>query len=183
MRKPYPSDLSDEQWSVVEPLIPVHKTGRPRVHDSREILNAIFYLTRAGCQWDMLPHDFPHKNTAGGNSCRGGISGGNSCPFFFQQTEIELTPPTPDTTNSLLWVNKKTLPPRLETGRRKGRKLTPREKSVGRPIQCFPVRLGSDRFDGSIRRGGRRSPSSAYLPSRGFSQPSPRHRAPGALRS
>ena len=63
MRKPYPSDLSDEQWSVVEPLIPVHKTGRPRVHDSREILNAIFYLTRAGCQWDMLPHDFPHKNT------------------------------------------------------------------------------------------------------------------------
>ena len=63
MRKPYPSDLSDEQWSVVEPLIPVHKTGRPRVHDIREILNAIFSLTRAGCQWDMLPHDFPHKNT------------------------------------------------------------------------------------------------------------------------
>ena len=63
MRKPYPSDLSDEQWAVIEPLVPVYKTGRPRVHDIREVLDAIFYVIRAGCQWDMLPHDFPHKNT------------------------------------------------------------------------------------------------------------------------
>jgi putative transposase len=63
MRKPYPSDLTDEQWAVIEPLIPVYKTGRPRVHDIREVVNAIFYLNRSGCQWDMLPHDFPPKNT------------------------------------------------------------------------------------------------------------------------
>jgi putative transposase len=63
MRKPYPSDLTDEQWSVIEPLIPVYTTGRPLLHPMREIVNAIFYINRSGCQWDMLPHDFPPKNT------------------------------------------------------------------------------------------------------------------------
>ena len=63
MRKPYPSDLTDAQWDVIKPLIPSSKVGRPRIHDSREVLNAIFYLNRAGCQWDMLPHDLPAKST------------------------------------------------------------------------------------------------------------------------
>jgi putative transposase len=63
MRKAYPSDLTDQQWAIVVPLIPVHRVGRPRIHDMREILNAIFYITRAGCQWDMLPHDLPAKST------------------------------------------------------------------------------------------------------------------------
>ena len=63
MRKPYPSDLSDEQWSLIEPLIPVPTTGRPRVVHMREVLNAILYLNRSGCQWDMLPHDLPAKST------------------------------------------------------------------------------------------------------------------------
>jgi putative transposase len=63
MRKPYPSDLTDPQWSLIEPLIPVHSTGRPRTNDMREVLNAIFYLVRSGCQWDMLPHDLPAKSS------------------------------------------------------------------------------------------------------------------------
>ena len=63
MRKPYPSDLIDAQWVIIEPLIPVKKTGRPRQVDMREVLNAIFYIDRAGCQWDMLPHDLPAKST------------------------------------------------------------------------------------------------------------------------
>ncbi len=63
MRKPYPSDLTDTQWAIIEPLIPVHRVGRPRRVDMREVLNAIFYIDRAGCQWDMLPHDFPPKST------------------------------------------------------------------------------------------------------------------------
>jgi putative transposase len=63
MRKPYPSDLSDEQWATIEPLIPVHRVGRPRKVEMREVLNAIFYLNRSGCQWDMLPHDLPPKST------------------------------------------------------------------------------------------------------------------------
>jgi putative transposase len=63
MRKPYPSDLTDEPWEIVRPLIPVSRVGRPREVDMREVLNAIFYLDRAGCQWDMLPHDFPPKST------------------------------------------------------------------------------------------------------------------------
>ena len=63
MRKAYPSDLTDEQWAIIEPLIPVHRVGRPRTNDMREVLNAIFYLNRSGCQWDMLPHDLPAKST------------------------------------------------------------------------------------------------------------------------
>ena len=63
MRKPYPSDLTDEQWAIVQPLIPVHRVGRPRKVDMREVLNAIFYLNRSGCQWDMLPHDLPARST------------------------------------------------------------------------------------------------------------------------
>src|SRR3954449_1683827 len=63
MRKPYPSDLTDEQWALIEPLIPVSKVGRPRTNDIREVLNAIFYLNRSGCQWDMLPHDLLPKST------------------------------------------------------------------------------------------------------------------------
>ena len=63
MRKPYPSDMTDEQWAILEPLIPVSALGRPRDVEMREVLNAIFYQARSGCQWDMLPHDFPPKST------------------------------------------------------------------------------------------------------------------------
>jgi putative transposase len=63
MRKPYPSDLSDDQWAIIEPLIPVNTVGRPRTVDLREVVNTVFYLNRSGCQWDMLPHDLPAKST------------------------------------------------------------------------------------------------------------------------
>ena len=62
MRKPYPSDLTDEQWALIEPLIPVYEVGRPREVDMREVLNAILYPNRSGCQRDMLPHDLPPKS-------------------------------------------------------------------------------------------------------------------------
>jgi putative transposase len=63
-RKHYPSDLSDVQWAVVEPWIPAPRPGgRPRKTDMREVVNAIFYLTREGCSWRALPHDFPPWKT------------------------------------------------------------------------------------------------------------------------
>ena len=63
MRKPYPSDLTDAQWEIIKPLIPVNTVGRPRTVEMREVLNAIFSLNRAGCRWDMLPHDLPPRST------------------------------------------------------------------------------------------------------------------------
>src|SRR5256885_13626699 len=61
---PYPSDLTDEQWSVLVPLVPpTPQKGRPRHTDLREVVNAIFYLNRAGCPWRMLPRDFPPWRT------------------------------------------------------------------------------------------------------------------------
>lgn len=60
----YPSDLTDKEWKVVEPLIPKPKLGgRPPKHTRRLILNAIFYLNRTGCQWRLLPTDFPPRST------------------------------------------------------------------------------------------------------------------------
>ena len=63
-RQPYPSDLTDAQWEVIAPFLPPARSrGRPRTTDPREALNAILYVTRTGCAWRMLPHDFPPWNT------------------------------------------------------------------------------------------------------------------------
>ena len=62
-RKPYGSDLTDEQWDLLEDLIPPAKPGgRPRVVSMREVLNGILYVLRSGCAWRLLPHDFPKWN-------------------------------------------------------------------------------------------------------------------------
>lgn len=63
-RKAYPSDLSDAEWQLIEPYIPeALPGGRPREVDMREVLNGIYYFLKAGCQWEMLPHDLPPKGT------------------------------------------------------------------------------------------------------------------------
>jgi putative transposase len=63
-RRDYPSDLTDAEWKILEPLIPPAKEGgKPRTTDMREVLNAIFYIDRTGCQWRALPHDFPPWST------------------------------------------------------------------------------------------------------------------------
>lgn len=63
-RTPYGSDLNDDQWNAIAPLIPPAKPGgRPRTVDMREILNAIFYVVRSGCAWRLLPHDMPVWST------------------------------------------------------------------------------------------------------------------------
>src|SRR5262249_1984669 len=59
----YPSDLTDEQWALIEPLIPVFSRGRPRETSMRAVVNGILYVVRTGCPWDYLPHDFPPKST------------------------------------------------------------------------------------------------------------------------
>jgi putative transposase len=63
-RKAYATDLTDQQWAILEPLIPPSKHGgRPREVNLREVINTILYLNRTGCQWDMLPHDLLAKST------------------------------------------------------------------------------------------------------------------------
>jgi putative transposase len=56
MRTSYPSDLTDSQWQVLEPLLPQHKLGRPRIVDLREVINAILYVLCTDCGWEYLPH-------------------------------------------------------------------------------------------------------------------------------
>ena len=70
-RKPYPSDLTDERWAILEPLIPrAEPDGRPRSIDLRQVCNTLLYLNRSGCQWDMLPHDLLPRSTVFGYFAR-----------------------------------------------------------------------------------------------------------------
>lgn len=62
-RKPYPTDLSDQEWSQIAHLIDIEQTnGKPREHSLRDVLNALFYMDKTGCHWRMLPHDLPLGN-------------------------------------------------------------------------------------------------------------------------
>lgn len=59
-RKPYPTDLSDEEWDVLQPYVPQANTRRrPEQYPPREILHGIFSVARTGCAWRLLPHDVP----------------------------------------------------------------------------------------------------------------------------
>jgi len=63
-RKAYHSDLTDAEWAILAPFIPpALPGGRPRKHDMREVLDAIFYISRGGCAWRLLPHEFPPWQT------------------------------------------------------------------------------------------------------------------------
>jgi putative transposase len=64
-RRSYPTDLSDAEWEILRGLVPEARLGgRPRAHDTRELLDAIFYVLRSGCAWRLLPHEFPPWQTA-----------------------------------------------------------------------------------------------------------------------
>lgn len=65
----YDSDLTDAQWDIIQAHLPQHdpqKGGRPRIWPLRQIWNAIFYIEKTGCQWRMIPKDFPPKDTVWG---------------------------------------------------------------------------------------------------------------------
>jgi putative transposase len=64
-KRQYTSDLSDKEWEVVKPLLPLEHTGpgRPIEQDMRQVVNAIFYVVRTGCQWANLAKDYPNHNS------------------------------------------------------------------------------------------------------------------------
>jgi len=63
-RQAYPTDLSDQEWAIIEPYVPQPKPGgRPAEHERREIINAIAYVMRSGCAWRLMPHDLPPWST------------------------------------------------------------------------------------------------------------------------
>jgi putative transposase len=64
-RLAYTTDLSDEEWRLLTPLLPPEKSGgRPRKYPLREVINGIQYILRGGCAWRLMPHDLPHWQTA-----------------------------------------------------------------------------------------------------------------------
>jgi putative transposase len=77
-RRAYQTDLSDAEWSCIEPHLPAPEPGgRPRVHALREVLNAVFYvLLRSGCAWRLLPHDLERPGRASTTTSAYGVSTG-----------------------------------------------------------------------------------------------------------
>src|SRR5215213_11775258 len=64
MQKCYLTDLSDGEWEWLQPyILAPNKRGRPRIHDTRQVLNAVFYVLKSGCPWRPLPRDFPPWET------------------------------------------------------------------------------------------------------------------------
>ncbi len=64
-RLAYTTDLSDEEWQLLAPMLPPEKSGgRPRKYPLREVINGIQYILRGGCAWRLMPHDLPHWQTA-----------------------------------------------------------------------------------------------------------------------
>lgn len=61
--KTYPSDLSDQQWELLKDFVAQGKMGRPRTVNIREVINAILYVIKTGCQWRALPGDYPNWKT------------------------------------------------------------------------------------------------------------------------
>jgi putative transposase len=77
-RQSYPSDLTDEQWQLIRPMLPkrtMGKAGRPRTVEQRDLLDAIFYILRSACPWRSLPHDFPPWGTVSSQFHRWRTSG------------------------------------------------------------------------------------------------------------
>ena len=98
-RKPYPSDLTDEQWEELAPLLPAAKPGgRHRSVDLREVINGILYVLRSGCAWRMMPHDLPPWSTAWGHFLKWRKDGTWECIHDSLQPrvrEMEGREPTP----------------------------------------------------------------------------------------
>ena len=88
----YASDVTDREWALILPLLPaVRPGGRPRTTCLRQVVNAVFYLLQAGCQWRMLPRDFPPRSTVYGYF-RARIAGRGlgARPALFQIAMIKL---------------------------------------------------------------------------------------------
>ena len=86
-RRPYPSDLSDAEWALLEPLLAsLERRGRPPKWSTRRIADAVFYLLRSGCAWRMLPREYP---TAGRRSTTTFASGGGTGACSKRTTDSE----------------------------------------------------------------------------------------------
>src|SRR5258707_1240859 len=72
----YPSDLTDDEWALVEPLIPPARRGGNKRHvDEREVMNGIMYVLSTGCQWRAIPKDLPPRSTVHAISTCGATTG------------------------------------------------------------------------------------------------------------
>lgn len=167
LRKPYPTDLTDEQWERLRPLLPSLKSGTRRggrpAADTGEVVNAILYLLRAGGSWRLLPHDFPCWETVSSRFRLWRLAVVWERAHAARREEVREAghPPTPET----LWVDSQTVTttqrggPKRYDGRKKGgRPQAIRGRGLARPD------LGVARHPGQRPGPGRREVAAGGRP-------------------
>ena len=175
-RKPYPTDLTEEQWERLDPLLPRPKSGTPKgghpvVVDRREVVNAIFYHLRSGAGWRMLPHDFPAWQTVYGLFRDWRVAGIWEKVHAVLREEVRIeagAPPTPET----LRVDSQTVKithrggPKGYDGGKKGQRSQAVHRGRFARVGVGPVggdgrRTGSGRRAVAVGRGAASAPARA----------------------
>ena len=111
----YPSDMTDREWAIIVPLLPPARAGgRPRTVDLRAVVDAILFIASSGCQWRMLPKDFPPRSTVQG--------------YFYAWRDSRLW----ETINQLLVMSAREL---------EGREAVTKDKApvLGRPVALYKI--------------------------------------------
>ena len=151
----YPSDLTDAQWSLIEPHLPVYPGGRPRKTELPDVVDAIFYILRTGCQWRYLPKDFPPRAPSGNTSTSGDTTAPSKRSTTCSAARSAQEKPTRPGPRQASTASRSTPPPAASSGAG----TTPRTSTAGNAISSWTAWVADGRPGdcGQYRRrqGGR----------------------------
>lgn len=133
MKKIYSTDLTNAQWKIIYPLIPDEKPGgRPRSTDMRAVVNALNYMSRTGCQWELIPTEFPPKSTVYGYYSQWAKGGTLDDIMNRLREKVRIKAGRNETPSAAIVDSQtvKTAGPALDTGYDGGKKIKGRKRHI-----------------------------------------------------